>query len=617
MFTLQRGSRPALWLALLLSLLLSACGGDSNSSRNDNGGEPPVVETQGFTLAVLPDTQKYSRYSPERYTVQTQWIADHYEQEKIAFTVHLGDVVDIARSPAEWVVAREAMQILEANAATPYSILAGNHDVLNSGQNDDVRDLANEPFLQHFSPTLQAGNFATFRGADDTGFNSYHIFEGHGREYLVLALDWRVSASTVAWAQQVLDSHPNLPTVLTTHQLMNIAGDGETAIFTEHGAMLWEALIRSNDQIFLTLNGHHHGEAMMIAKNDFGRDVVLVVVDYQSGFWGGNGMLQLISFNETDNLLQFRSYSPWVAAIPEEERRPQDELSRWEFDVPMHFSSRFANFGENVGESEPGNIDGTEAYWILDRAHLLTTTDGSVRFADASGNGNTMTLTAHNDPQGDLKAFFEVIDDSALFGFAEGSVRFKGSNADGGYYLMSAGASLLFDTSVAGKSGYLPTYTIEAIVRLPRGWTPARNQWSGILNHRPGITAVCTYHEVACSGGDASLGLNVSSLKEFQWVSTSQNGKGQDNWSWEVADEYWYHIALVNDGERVQMYVDGSLVMRTGVDRQQGLLVQPGQPWSIGINSWNGSPGNLFAGDIAEIRINNRALPRDEWLYSH
>src|SRR5690606_20889646 len=167
------------------------------------------------------------------------------------------------------------------------------------------------------------------------------------REYLVLALDWRVSANTAAWAQQVLDEHPTLPTILTTHQLMNIAGDGETAIFTEHGAMLWDTLIRNNDQIFLTLNGHHHGEAMMVAKNDFGRDVVLVVVDYQSGFWGGNGMMQLISVDETDNLLQFRSYSPWVAAIPEEERRPQDELSRWEFDVPMHFGSRFANFGEN------------------------------------------------------------------------------------------------------------------------------------------------------------------------------------------------------------------------------------------------------------------------------
>ena len=45
-------------------------------------------------------------------------------------------------------------------------------------------------------------------------------------------------------------------------------------------------------------------------------------------------------------------------------------------------------------------------------------------------------------------------------------------------------------------------------------------------------------------------------------------------------------------------------------------IVEPGQPWNIGINSWQGSPGNLFAGDIAEIRINNRVLDRSEWLYN-
>ena len=151
-------------------------------------------------------------------------------------------------------------------------------------------------------------------------------------------------------------------------------------------------------------------------------------------------------------------------------------------------------------------------------------------------------------------------------------------------------------------------------MKLPEGWVSEDNSWSGILNHRPQISQVCSYHEVACGGSDASLGLNVSSLKEFQWVSTSQNGKGSDNWSWEVMNEYWYHIALVNDGEKVQMYVDGSLVMRTGVDEQKGLIVEPGQPWSIGINSWQGVAGNLFAGDIAEIRINNRVLDSGEWL---
>jgi concanavalin A-like lectin/glucanase superfamily protein/calcineurin-like phosphoesterase family protein len=632
----------ATWLVILLSLFLSACGGDSSSH---SGGEPTPPDTgngdnggdgdgggddggddggetgQSFTVAVIPDTQKYSRYSPERYIAQTQWIADNYQEYNIPFTLHLGDVVDLPREDSEWAAAMEAMQILDVNPETPYSILAGNHDVLNSGQWDADRDLAAEPFPRYFSAARQAGNFSTFQGADDTGFNSYHIFEAEGREYLVLALGWRVSDQSLEWARGVLDAHPDVPTILTTHQLLNIAGDGETAIFTEHGARLWDQLIRSHDQIFLTFNGHHHGEAMMVGKNDYGRDVVMVVVDYQSGFWGGNGMMQLVTFDLTNDELDFMSYSPWVAAIDEASRQPQDELSRWEFSVPMDFEQRFADLNQGEGIVAPGSIEGTQAYWILDSAHQLTATDNSVKFMDASGNGNTMTLVPYkdaegNDPQGALSDFFQVTAEAPAFGYATGSARFMGRNEIGGYYLTTDGPSLTFEQSAAGQPGFLPQYTIEAVVRLPGGWTPENNQWSGILNHQPGISQVCNYHSVSCSGSDASLGLNVSSLKEFQWVSTSQNGKGQDNWSWEVSNEYWYHIALVNDGERVQMYVDGSLVMRTGVDEQQGLLVEPGQPWSIGVNSWQGNPSNLFAGDIAEIRINNRALGRDEWLYN-
>lgn len=601
-------------LPVLVSVLLSACGGGSSDSAPAPGPDPDADVGPAFTLAVIPDTQKYARYSPERFLVQTQWIAENYQQEGIAFTVHLGDVVDRAGEPAEWAYARQAMQVLEANAETPYSVLAGNHDVLDSRQWDDERTLSAEPYLTHFPASLQAGNFTTFQGTDSTGFSSYHIFSGGDREYLVLALDWRSSAQTIDWAQSVLDQHPDLPVILTTHQLLNIAGDGETAIFTDHGAMLWEQLIRSNDQIFLTFNGHHHGEAMMVGKNDYGRDVVMVVVDYQSGFWGGNGMMQLVGFDEANDELDFRSYSPWVANIPEDQRQPQDELARWEFSVPMDFDTRFREFNQGTVADEPGNIEGTQAYWILDEAHLATTSTGEVQFLDASGQGNDLQLVPFNGPSEARETYFDVVADAPPFGFATGAASFRGNNDIGGYFLSTNAPGLTFSNSASGKPGYLPTYTIEAVVKLPEDWQSDLNKWSGILNHQPQISQVCDYHQVDCRGGDASLGLNVSSLKEFQWVSTSQNGKGPDNWSWEVTGGYWYHIALVNDGQRVQMYVDGALVMRTGEGEQQGLLVEPGQPWAIGVNSWEGVPGNLFAGDIAEIRINSRVLDRSEWL---
>ncbi|WP_245626961.1 metallophosphoesterase [Gynuella sunshinyii] len=127
------------WLApLSFAVLLSACGADdssnSTSDADQNQDGSAVAAKASYTIAVLPDTQKYARYSPERYNAQTQWIADNYKDEGIVFTLHLGDVVDRADQPAEWQYARQAMEILEANAETPYSILAGNHDVMNAGQ---------------------------------------------------------------------------------------------------------------------------------------------------------------------------------------------------------------------------------------------------------------------------------------------------------------------------------------------------------------------------------------------------------------------------------------------------------------------------------------------------
>ena len=600
--------------ALVLGAVLGLTGCNSD---NDSGTH---AAAESYTLVVMPDTQKYSRYNPERYNAQTQWIADNYKQQNIVFTAHLGDVVDLPDSEQEWLNARAAMSILEANPATPYSILAGNHDVLAYRQSgvdinsnfDSDRTLAAEPFLKHFPASLQQNNFASFQGTDATGFNSYHLFKGGEREYLLLALDWRTSAASIAWAQSVLDAHPETPTILTTHQLLNVADDGNNAIFTDNGAMLWDKLIKDNDQIFLTFNGHHHGEAKMVAKNRYGRDVVMILVDYQSGFWGGNGMLQLVSFDEANKRLQFRSFSPWVAAIPEAERQPQDVLQRWEFEQPLDFEKRFAKLNQEVETEGPGKLEGTLAYWIFDAEHKLTSTDPTkVQFMDLSGRGNTLSLKAKAGSSGTQEQLFELLGEAPGFGHATGAARFKGGNTQGGYYLSSQAPTLV---SADGQAGVLPQYTIEMIVRLAPEWQASENAWGAVFAHKPSQSQVCEHHKLDCGGGDPSLALTASSLKEFQWISTSSNGVGPSNWSWEVDRDYWYHVAIVNDGQYATMYVDNSRVMRTAEAEQHGLMSIPGGEWMVGASSWDGEVADLFRGDIAEIRIVDRVLPESDWL---
>jgi len=649
---LTKSSRLLLaWVITGSVMTLTGCGSSSSSHHSDpqpDTPEPsqpspepepspepsPEPEEDSFTMAVMPDTQEYSRYSPERYYAQTQWIANNYQQENIKFTVHLGDIVDIPDDVNEWNVAATAMGYLEANPATPYSILAGNHDVMNSGQYDDARNNSVERYLTYFGPERQKSifpdNFGGYQqGTDADGrnapFNTYYTFsDDDGQEYLVLALDWNPSYCdpswdcagqyyhlTLEWVKRVLDAHPNTPTILTTHQLMNIDEDGETAIFTDKGTLLWNHIIRDYDQVFLTINGHHHGEAVMEAKNAYGHKVVLEVVDYQSSFWGGDGMMQLIKFNKTNKSLDFRSYSPYVDSLPEAERTDDEEVSRWEYSIAMDFDKRFSEIGQTA-DDRSGVVEGTRAYWKLDNDHMIgSELDG---FRDVSGNANTMNIESGGNAAGGKVSDYMtlVTDEKPPFGYANGYVHFDGSRDNGGFYFTSNAGNITTENTTTGSqlSGYMSNYTVEAVFRMPEDWTSERSRWESIFSNVATISQVCAHHGLNCSGGDSVSTVGISNLREIQWISVSQNGKGGDNWSYALDRGEWYHVAITNDGAKVQMYVNGALVMRSGLDEQQGMLIDKTH------NGWNlGAP--RYYGDIAEVRVTDRVLQPEEWLYNH
>ena len=322
------------------SLLLSACASDNDDDETSapaTPAPPPPKNISSFAVAVLPDTQFYSRYATdaenqqfmrkygsEPYKAQTQWVADQAKALDIPFLIHLGDVVDQQGKPDQWTVASKAMKILE-DAKVPYSILAGNHDVIldrdyvdassQASATDAQRNLAAEPYLQTFGAD-RASKQATFGGRDPSGFHEYHIFQAEGQKFMVLSLSWRISDAGLAWANQVIRANPTLPVILVNHQLLNIDKDGVTPLEVPYGLMLWDKLIRDNDQIFMTLNGHYHGAAHLTKMNAFGNPVEEMVVDYQMAYQGGNGLMRLYEFDLTDNEIRVLSFSPWVPQKP-------------------------------------------------------------------------------------------------------------------------------------------------------------------------------------------------------------------------------------------------------------------------------------------------------------
>jgi Concanavalin A-like lectin/glucanases superfamily/Calcineurin-like phosphoesterase len=627
--------------------------------------------TTSFTLAVLPDTQFYSRYATTDegqqfqshygstpYAAQTGWIAQNALAYNIPFVIHLGDVVDQQSKPTQWAVADAAMQQLE-NARVPYSILAGNHDVINDydyhqpgdqGTGTDAqRNLAAEPYLKWF-PASRAARQTTFKERDSSGFHEYHLFQAHGVTFMVLSLSWRISDAGIAWARSVIARNPTVPVILANHQLLNIGNDGSSPLETDYGLMLWNQLIRDNDQIFMTLNGHHHGAAYLRKYNDFGNEVHQMVVDYQMDYQGGNAMMRLYEVDFTNNKIDVMSFSPWVVQKPKATLNAFDfaELTQpnQRFSFPVNFKKRFAGFlrfkptlsttGAPIlprvrsellaGYTEPTPVVATPpvdsndfplvadtyAHW---RAPAGIAEGQVVKIGDVlpdvfGGNDLRRAALVGNAQLGDVV----WTADKHRLSSAAGSVRFLNTDKTASRlnaFLTAMGAS------INGRS-FWNGYTVEAFVKIPADWDASKHRWGNLLGRQGNRGNVPGGYW----GGDpeaSSVLFAISSLREVQWevVPASNSHYAQTNWSGEIIRNTWYHVAVVNDPATATttLYVEGAPVLRNVANAATGLRAQATpQPWILGAGWWDGSLDDGYYGWLGELRLVGKPLPANQWL---
>ncbi|WP_422017078.1 LamG-like jellyroll fold domain-containing protein [Roseateles sp.] len=627
--------------------------------------------TTSFAIAVLPDTQFYSRYATTDegqqfqahygstpFAAQTGWIAQNAVAYNIPFAIHLGDVVDQQGKPNQWAVADAAMKQLET-AGVPYAILAGNHDVItdydyhqpsdqNSGT-DAQRNLANEPYLKWF-PASRAARQATFRERDSSGFHEYHLFQAHGVTFMVLSLSWRISDAGIAWARSVIARNPSVPVILANHQLLNIANDGVSPLETDYGLMLWNRLIRDNDQIFMTLNGHHHGAAHLRKFNDFGNEVHQMVVDYQMDYQGGNAMMRLYEVDFTNNKIDVMSFSPWVVQKPKATLNQFDFAERTEagnrFSIAINFKKRFAGFQRFkptlsvngapilprvrtdllanytepavVAPVPPADVNDfpsvaeTYAHW---RAPAGIAEGQVVQVGDVLpdvAGGNDMRRAALSGPAQVGDVVWST--DRHRLSSAAGSVRFQNTDKTVkrlNAFLTAAGAS------VNGRS-FWNGYTVEAFVKIPANWDATKHAWCNMLGRQGNRGNVPGGYQ----GGDpeaSSVLFAISSLREVQWevVPASNARNAQTNWSGEVIRNTWFHVAIVNDPATATttMYVEGAPVLRNVANAATGTRSQATPlPWILGAGWWDGVLDDGFFGSIGELRLVGKPLPADKWL---
>jgi hypothetical protein len=177
------------------------------------------------------------------------------------------------------------------------------------------------------------------------GANSAQTFSAGGYTFLHLALEMSPPDPVLAWAASVIAKHPGLPTIVTTHDYLNVKGERRAnpiidlaAVDPTHNSAedLWKKFLAAHDEIFLVLCGHEHGVATRTDRNAKGHTVLQLLADYQDRGQSaldagaprvrgeptpiGDGWLRVLTFDTAaaTPTLRVRAYSPHYHAFADE-----------------------------------------------------------------------------------------------------------------------------------------------------------------------------------------------------------------------------------------------------------------------------------------------------------
>ncbi len=271
-----------------------------------------------FTIIALPDTQYYSRQlannpsADDIFSVQTQWIVASKNALDTRYVVHLGDITENDTVTQEWVVADNALTVLDNQV--PYALAPGNHD-------GDTAIPPYPTFNVHFPPNRYQ-NTPWYQDhlpfiplyTQDGNQNSYHFFEVGGLEYGILALEFdpaTLFTDALPWASTVVAAHPDRLWIVITHSYLGW-WNGRTA----QGAPIWSQFVHNHPNVSMVLSGHIGGEGRVLASRPEGAPVMEILTDYQfipdaNGNSSGLGYLRYYRFEPRHDRVTAITYSPY------------------------------------------------------------------------------------------------------------------------------------------------------------------------------------------------------------------------------------------------------------------------------------------------------------------
>ncbi|WP_222435410.1 metallophosphoesterase [Allorhodopirellula solitaria] len=287
-----------------------------------------------FTIAVIPDTQAYRGQkiksdengdevvrNPIFQTI-TGWIVENREPQNIVFVSHVGDIVD-KNVPEQWAEARQCMDPI--HGVIPYGMTVGNHDMASSGDSS--------LFQKHF-PASRFKDFEWYGGSfhpdrpdpavSGNNANSYQKIRAENIDLLFLHLECNAPDDVLAWADEIMDSHPMHRVIVTTHMDLGPIARPKTNqgyISDPKGRMnwkkrhakrgntavqMWEKCFKKHKNLLLICSGDQRRSQTMhvSARGDHGNVVHSCLSDYSS-----DGSVRLYRFLPQENRVDVITYN--------------------------------------------------------------------------------------------------------------------------------------------------------------------------------------------------------------------------------------------------------------------------------------------------------------------
>ena len=282
-----------------------------------------------FTFVFYPDIQDTVDYQKDLIYMQNQWVADHADDMNLKAVLTLGDLTNASFS--HWSVTRDAFKIFD-NAEIPYIPLLGNHDY-----DDQTLTSAGGRDTGHFNEIFEYEDFINkewFVGSKEPNKldNAYYTFNGGGVDYLIFALEFGPSDSTLDWVSSIIDKpeYADYRVIILSHNIVGRSGyftdDNNGAstygfanypgVDVNNGDEMWDILLSKHDNIIMAAGGHVTGDTIMkrVDTGDNGNKVLSMLIDGQAvrdteGVRGAT-LILVCKINEKTKKMTFNYYNP-------------------------------------------------------------------------------------------------------------------------------------------------------------------------------------------------------------------------------------------------------------------------------------------------------------------